>query len=284
MNVLCHFKRLRRRKYSYFINAMADSDPVEQHEQVEEMVKQDPAHLERHQSDKGVSNKEQNVVSWDKAKSASHLPLGSEKKKLYKEDSNDTPAQGVPRTSTQLSRRAYGGAPSEFDRRLDGPFGRPSLAMTRRSSAVTHDGTETERAPSLPAEIATQGATPQLTPDSVEFQPEPPPLDYDLWSRKWWILFFWTVVVFDSVVCPVALYFGLWYGLHVHDLMSANTVFSIVTAAVGGMSILEYFLRLWKLVKKTSNCRVVGAKWWYLDSFHWNFTFAWILIMVELIV
>lgn len=66
--------------------------------------------------------------------------------------------------------------------------------------------------------------------------------------------------------------------------MSANTVFSIVTAAVGGMSIFEYFLRAWKLVRKTSTCRVAGAKWWHLDAFHWNFTLGWLIIMIELIV
>lgn len=66
--------------------------------------------------------------------------------------------------------------------------------------------------------------------------------------------------------------------------MSANTVFSIVTAAVGGMSIIEYFLRLYKLVNKKSTCRVIDAKWWHGDFFHWNFTLAWLVIMVELIV
>ena len=66
--------------------------------------------------------------------------------------------------------------------------------------------------------------------------------------------------------------------------MSANHVFTIVTAAVGGVSIVEYFLRLWKLVYWKSTCRVIGAKWWHGDFFHWNFTIAWLIIMVELIV
>lgn len=88
---------------------------------------------------------------------------------------------------------------------------------------------------------------------------------------------------------PIALYFGLWYGVgpgttNGHKVLSANAVFSIVTAAIGGASILEYFIRFWRLYKKTSTCRVIGARRWYLDLFHWNFSLAWIIIMFELIV
>lgn len=114
------------------------------------------------------------------------------------------------------------------------------------------------------------------------FEPEPPPLNYSLWARKWSILFWWSMILFDSIVMPIALYFGLWYGL-TREQMSANTVFSIVTAALGGASILDYFLRFWRLWKKGSTCRVIGARRMYLDWFHWNFTGAWIIIMLELI-
>jgi len=124
------------------------------------------------------------------------------------------------------------------------------------------------------------------------FRPEPPRLNYDLRTRKWSILLFWTVIVVDSVAMPIALYFGLWYGVgpgtntptEIREKLSANAVFSIVTAAIGGASIVEYFVRFWRLFKKNSGCRVIGAHRWYLDWFHWNFSFAWIIIMVELIV
>jgi hypothetical protein len=97
------------------------------------------------------------------------------------------------------------------------------------------------------------------------------------------------MIIFDSTVMPVGLYFGLWYGVgpgakdpEKHKL-SANAVFSIVTAAIGGASILEYFLRMWSLWKKDSNCRIIGGGRWHLDFFHWNFTAAWLIIMIELI-
>jgi hypothetical protein len=121
------------------------------------------------------------------------------------------------------------------------------------------------------------------------YSPTPPSLNYSLRTRKWAIFIFWTVIVFDSVAMPLALYFGLWYGVGPgakpeNRKLSANTVFSIVTAALGGASILEYFVRFWRLWKKGSTCRVIDAHRWYLDWFHWNFSLAWIIIMIELIV
>ena len=193
-------------------------------------------------------------------------------------------------------------ASEEFDRRFDGPFGRPSLTMDRRRSSLTVTS---------PIGRRSGGPLPVLERDKLEdrsagsegessgrvlqpvFEPEPPPLNYTLRTRKLAILLFWTVIVFDSVAMPIALYFGLWYGVGPgtntpedpdKEKLSANTVFSIVTAAIGGASIIEYFLRFWRLWKKNSTCRVIGARRWYLDWFHWNFSLAWIIVMIELIV
>jgi hypothetical protein len=111
------------------------------------------------------------------------------------------------------------------------------------------------------------------------FEPEPPPLNYSLWDRRRAIAFFWVLIVVDCIAMPIVLYFCLW---HLTGL-SPNAVFSIVTAALGGVSIFEYFLRFWRLWKKDSTCRVIGARRSYLDWFHWNFTLGWIIIMLELI-
>jgi hypothetical protein len=186
----------------------------------------------------------------------------------------------------------------EFDRRFDGPFGRPSLVMTRGKSSTA----------TLP--VASPGATvpgqrgdleKQETPGAQgmlesatrpQFLPEPPSLNYTLRTRKLSIAIFWSLIVFDTVVLPIGLYFGLWYGVgpgtntptEKREKLSANAVFSIVTAAVGGASIVEYFIRLRRLWRKNSTCRVIGARRWYLDTFHWNYSLGWIVVMVELIV
>ncbi|KZL69856.1 hypothetical protein CT0861_01063 [Colletotrichum tofieldiae] len=182
----------------------------------------------------------------------------------------------------------------DFDRRYDGPFGRPSLAMTRRSSrsptrSSIHPGTAGE-AVHEPTDTSGEGS--DGTPGRRAFQPTPPPLNYTLRTRKMAIFLFWALILFDSIAMPIALYFGLWYGVgpgtntptEKKQKLSPNAVFSIVTAAVGGASIVEYFLRFWRLWRKGSTCRVIGAHRWYLDWFHWNFSFAWIIIMIELIV
>lgn len=81
---------------------------------------------------------------------------------------------------------------------------------------------------------------------------------------------------------PIGLYFGMWYGL-TRDQLSANAVFSISTALLGTVSIVEYFIRFYRLWKKQSNCRVIGAQRWYLDWFHWNLSVGWFFVMIELI-
>lgn len=164
------------------------------------------------------------------------------------------------------SGRSLGGGrrmrPSEeFDRRFDGPFGRPSVTMTRRRSSQA-----TLAIPEAAVLASVPPTSPQSACDDTEhvavptFQSEPPPLNYSLRTRKMIIFLFWTVIVFDSTAMPIALYFGLWYGVGPgnpdDERLSANTVFSIVTAALGGASILEYFLRFWRLYKKDSTCRV----------------------------
>jgi hypothetical protein len=171
--------------------------------------------------------------------------------------------------------------------------------MTRRTSqpqqgTLQEDG-EVVQSPPLAGVVTSEADSPMgagagttIPSEARPFEPEPPPLNYTLRTRVLSITIWWTVIVFDSTVMPIALYFGLWYGVgpgnpNDHRL-SANTVFSIVTAAIGGASILEYFLRLWKLWKKDSTCRVMGAGRWYLDWFHWNFTIAWLVVMIELIV
>ncbi|KAF2441006.1 hypothetical protein P171DRAFT_434701 [Karstenula rhodostoma CBS 690.94] len=110
----------------------------------------------------------------------------------------------------------------------------------------------------------------------------PPPLNYSLRPRKKSIFWFWFLIFLDCVCMPIGLYFGMWYGL-TRDQLSANAVFSISTALLGTVSIVEYFIRFNRLWRKNSNCRVIGAKRFYLDWFHWNLSVGWFFVMIELI-
>jgi hypothetical protein len=81
-------------------------------------------------------------------------------------------------------------------------------------------------------------------------------LDYSLHTRKLTISLFWSLVVIDSVAMPIALYFGLQYGTS----LDPNAVLSITMAALGGVSLIEYIYRTWRLVNRKSDCRYSGAK------------------------
>ena len=190
----------------------------------------------------------------------------------------------------------------DFDVRRDGPYGRPSLTIARRKSGAAGLTTSPSNELGPTTSAADNGATTEtddadqgtrqdtqateapsvdtLQSSDPAFQPEPPPLNYTLRTRKWSIFIFWSLILIDSIAMPIGLYFGLHYGTS----LSPNAVFSIVTAALGGVSILEYNLRFWRLWKKGSTCRVIGARRAYLDWFHWNFSLAWLVVIVELIV
>lgn len=107
----------------------------------------------------------------------------------------------------------------------------------------------------------------QVTYDDPDFT-HPPPLNYSLRTRKKALILFWSLIVVDCVFVPIALYFGLWYGTS----LSPNAVFSISTGTLGTVSIVEYFIRFRRLWRKNSNCRVIGAKRFYvrIPHPHWH--------------
>lgn len=138
----------------------------------------------------------------------------------------------------------------------------------------------------------------------------PPSLNYTLRDKKLRIAIFWCFIVLDCAVMPLALYFVLWYdvgpGSQEKHALSASTVLSIVTATIGGSSILEYLLRAWKLWKKSSDCRVgrrvdspvpprrneltdirkqviAAQNRWYFDWFHWWFGLCLLIVAAELV-
>lgn len=121
----------------------------------------------------------------------------------------------------------------------------------------------------------------QITSTS-SYPSQPPPLHYSLDDnhRKITIFWFWSLIVVDIIAIPIILYFALFY----LTSLSHEAVFSISTGCLGGVSIIEYFVRFYRLFKKGSTCRPIGARRWYMDWFHWNFSIAWFPIMVELII
>jgi hypothetical protein len=102
-------------------------------------------------------------------------------------------------------------------------------------------------------------AATQVTYTDATFE-HPPPLNYSLRTRKKPLLIFWTLIFLDCVCMPIVLYFTLWYATS----LSHNAVFSISTGALGTVSIVEYFIRFRRLWRRNSNCRVIGARRYYV--------------------
>ncbi|EHA57645.1 hypothetical protein MGG_05400 [Pyricularia oryzae 70-15] len=102
----------------------------------------------------------------------------------------------------------------------------------------------------------------------------PPPLNFTLHGKRTGIAMFVVFTFFDSLVLPVGLYFGLWYGFGPgspkDQPLSASVVMTIVTAIIGGASIWELLQRAWRLGRKGSRCRVsfgeTDAFWMIWDA------------------
>lgn len=102
----------------------------------------------------------------------------------------------------------------------------------------------------------------------------PPPLNFTLHGKRTGIATFVVFTFFDSLVLPVGLYFGLWYGFGPgspkDQPLSASVVMTIVTAIIGGASIWELLQRAWRLGRKGSRCRVsfgeTDAFWMIWDA------------------
>ncbi|CAI6341609.1 unnamed protein product [Periconia digitata] len=172
----------------------------------------------------------------------------------------------------QIPDIAVHNAPDDDDERSPRPEARTSanasLAATQPSRAAS------------PNPSAVYPHT-QIVFDDPEFT-RPPPLNYSLRPRKKAIFWFWTLIFLDCVCMPIGLYFGMWFGL-TREQLSANAVFSISTALLGTVSIVEYIIRFLRLWRVNSTCRVIGAERHYLDWFHWNLSVGWFFVMIELI-
>jgi len=113
-------------------------------------------------------------------------------------------------------------------------------------------------------------------PDSNSF----PSLEYDLASKKWRILIFWTLVIMDSFAIPIILYFVLNYS----TTLNKKQVYYIISFTLFGTLMLEYAQRAWRLWVKTSTCRVVNTKRLDFDWLHWNLTLVLVVVVVEVAV
>jgi len=107
----------------------------------------------------------------------------------------------------------------------------------------------------------------------------PPPLNYSLYDRKKSIAITWTIISCDSCFLPITLYYTLWFG----TTLSHNMVFTIMTAAFGVPTIVNFSRRMYNLLKKDPVCRPIGSKRGWLDFFQLSFAVCFVLVTVQIV-
>ena len=101
----------------------------------------------------------------------------------------------------------------------------------------------------------------------------PPPLPYSLHPRKKAIAITWTIILFDSCLLPITMFYALWFTKLSHKtgmisiisyILSLTvvfaTVFNILSSIFGLPSFVHFVKRIYYLCKKDSTCRPIGGK------------------------
>lgn len=103
-----------------------------------------------------------------------------------------------------------------------------------------------------------------------------PPLPYTPSDHKRSIALTWTIVVTNSCLLPIALVYGLWYGTS----LSKNTVFGIATGVFGTLSLVQFWWRMWKLLKTDGEFRPLGSRRGWLDFYQINTMLSILIVAV----
>ncbi|KZP10458.1 hypothetical protein FIBSPDRAFT_96727 [Athelia psychrophila] len=107
----------------------------------------------------------------------------------------------------------------------------------------------------------------------------PPSLNYSLRNRKVAIAITWTVILIDSCIMPVVLFYSLWFGSN----LTHERIFSIMTTVFGAPTMFNFLRRLWGLCKKDPSRRPIGSRRGWLDFFQINFALIFALVTTQLI-
>jgi len=115
------------------------------------------------------------------------------------------------------------------------------------------------------------------TPTNTSTPPKPlPPLPYTPSNHKRSIAITWTIIVTNSCLLPIALVYGLYYGTS----LSQNTIFGIVTGVFGSLSLVQFWWRMWKLLKKDGEFRPLGSRRGWLDFYQINTMLSIVIVAV----
>ncbi|KAL7276068.1 hypothetical protein RUND412_000947 [Rhizina undulata] len=103
-----------------------------------------------------------------------------------------------------------------------------------------------------------------------------PKLPYTLRTRKLSIAIIWTIILSDSLFLPLILFFILKYVKHMGD---AN-ILVLSNAAFGFVSVIQWFYRLFQLLRPSPKYRPLGVGRWAVDWYQIQFTISFLVITV----
>ncbi|KAK0707967.1 hypothetical protein B0H67DRAFT_543318 [Lasiosphaeris hirsuta] len=109
------------------------------------------------------------------------------------------------------------------------------------------------------------------TISKAEVLPGLPRLNYNLWHYKTKLFLISALLVIESSLLPIALFYGLWF----HTTLRHGIVFAIITSFFGLVTGIEFGLRSLKLILKADTYRPVGGTRWRFDFTHMTLSFGY---------
>lgn len=145
----------------------------------------------------------------------------------------------------------------------------PGPLPDKDGSETTGTGTDATSvhgpAPSTPPRTSTSAPVPApADPNGPDVLPGLPRLDYNLWHYKTKLSIIVFLLVVESSLLPIALYYGLWF----HTTLRLGLVFAIITSFFGIVTGIEFGLRMLKLILKGDTYRPRGGTKWSFDFTH----------------
>ncbi|KAK4147267.1 uncharacterized protein C8A04DRAFT_24507 [Dichotomopilus funicola] len=115
----------------------------------------------------------------------------------------------------------------------------------------------------------------------VDFSELPglPRLRYRILEYKLKLFTVVSLLVLESSILPIALYYGLILG----TTLRAGIVFAIITSFFGIVTGIEFALRCFKLIFRGDTYRPVGGTRWSFDFTHWTLSFGYTIMTGVLI-
>ncbi|KAK1774249.1 hypothetical protein QBC45DRAFT_46053 [Copromyces sp. CBS 386.78] len=122
---------------------------------------------------------------------------------------------------------------------------------------------------------ASTGNHPDDTVPTLDDTPGLPRLRYNLMDYKWKLIIVSSLLVIESSILPIALFYGLWYGTNLRH----GIVFAIITAFFGLVTGIEFGLRSLKLMLPRDEYRPLNQDpvkdRWKFDFTHATLSFGY---------